>query len=398
MMKKKLLLFVVMLTGLTSVWAADGTLTITNVRNAVPGYSGTLDVVLSGTDVQYANFQFNITLPEGITYESWTYGEMIPELDPAYNIVVTPQGNNTWQFLGYASSTTPLTAKNGVLLKLKFSVAAGTSLGTKDGSLSTIRLAEGDATTHNIDDVNFSLETTNVVTLSEHETAAPAAIDGVNVKVVRELKGGVWNTICLPFEITEDKIASTFGAGTEIGYFTGYEVSGENVVSVSFEARTSIAAHIPYVIHVPATLSEFTVTNTSITTTDEDPAVIYGKYEGSGKNKHYEGKDMIGTYVAETIIPDYGVFLSNGAFTFSKGLSKLRAFRAYFDLYDAEYDDSGAAPSFILNFVDSSATAISTVETKASEVPAVYYNLSGQRVANPTKGLYIVNGKKVVVK
>ena len=26
------------------------------------------------------------------------------------------------------------------------------------------------------------------------------------------------------------------------------------------------------------------------------------------------------------------------------------------------------------------------------------YNLSGQRVANPTKGLYIVNGKKVIIK
>jgi hypothetical protein len=27
-----------------------------------------------------------------------------------------------------------------------------------------------------------------------------------------------------------------------------------------------------------------------------------------------------------------------------------------------------------------------------------YYNLAGQRVAQPTKGLYIVNGKKVVIK
>ena len=27
-----------------------------------------------------------------------------------------------------------------------------------------------------------------------------------------------------------------------------------------------------------------------------------------------------------------------------------------------------------------------------------FYNLAGQRVAQPTKGLYIVNGKKVVIK
>ena len=28
----------------------------------------------------------------------------------------------------------------------------------------------------------------------------------------------------------------------------------------------------------------------------------------------------------------------------------------------------------------------------------VYYNLQGQRVLYPTKGLYIVNGKKVIIK
>ena len=394
-MKKKLLLFVLLFAGLMSVKAADGTVSITNVRNAVPGYAGTFDVVLSGTDVTYTGFQFNITLPEGFTITDCEGGALMTDHNINYN---KPGDDNMWIFAGNSATVSAFSQLNGVLVTIKFTIDNSVSLGEKTGGkLEGCDMSES-GTSHTAAGSTFSITTTDVVTLYEDETEAPAAIANHDVKVIRELKGGMWNTIVLPFDITEDKIASTFGAGTEIGYFTGYEVSAENVVSVSFETRTSIAAHTPYVIHVPATLSEFTVPNTSITTTDEDPAVIYGKYEGSGKNKHYEGKDMIGTYVAETIIPDYGVFLSNGAFTFSKGLSKLKAFRAYFDLYDAEYDDSGAAPSFILNFVDSSATAISTVETKASEVPAVYYNLSGQRVANPTKGLYIVNGKKVVVK
>ena len=40
------------------------------------------------------------------------------------------------------------------------------------------------------------------------------------------------------------------------------------------------------------------------------------------------------------------------------------------------------------------------VETLKQEVKAgnQYFNLAGQRVAQPTKGLYIVNGKKVIVK
>ena len=45
---------------------------------------------------------------------------------------------------------------------------------------------------------------------------------------------------------------------------------------------------------------------------------------------------------------------------------------------------------------DDDATAIETV--KSEKANNEYFNLAGQRVANPTKGLYIVNGRKVVVK
>ena len=45
---------------------------------------------------------------------------------------------------------------------------------------------------------------------------------------------------------------------------------------------------------------------------------------------------------------------------------------------------------------DGDVTAIETV--KAEKANNEYYNLAGQRVAQPTKGLYIVNGRKVVVK
>ena len=43
-------------------------------------------------------------------------------------------------------------------------------------------------------------------------------------------------------------------------------------------------------------------------------------------------------------------------------------------------------------------TAIESVVKKAEINDGVYYNLQGQRVDNPTKGLYIVNGKKVIIK
>ena len=43
-------------------------------------------------------------------------------------------------------------------------------------------------------------------------------------------------------------------------------------------------------------------------------------------------------------------------------------------------------------------TSLTLVNSEKSTVNNEYYNLAGQRVANPTKGLYIVNGKKVVMK
>ena len=48
-------------------------------------------------------------------------------------------------------------------------------------------------------------------------------------------------------------------------------------------------------------------------------------------------------------------------------------------------------------FFNDDATAINAVKSNVVE-NGTYYNLAGQRVAQPTKGLYIVNGKKVVIK
>jgi hypothetical protein len=55
-----------------------------------------------------------------------------------------------------------------------------------------------------------------------------------------------------------------------------------------------------------------------------------------------------------------------------------------------------SAPEF-LGF-SGDATGVNEVRGKMADVRGEFYNLNGQRVAQPTKGLYIVNGKKVVVK
>ena len=71
--------------------------------------------------------------------------------------------------------------------------------------------------------------------------------------------------------------------------------------------------------------------------------------------------------------------------------SSLRAYSAYLDASDV------AARTLTFDF-GGEATAISGIEAQMFMKNNKFYNLNGQRVENPTKGLYIVNGKKVVIK
>ena len=54
------------------------------------------------------------------------------------------------------------------------------------------------------------------------------------------------------------------------------------------------------------------------------------------------------------------------------------------------------APSLL--WFDNGSTGVNTLNVERETLNGEYYNLAGQRVANPTKGLYIVNGRKVVIK
>jgi len=60
---------------------------------------------------------------------------------------------------------------------------------------------------------------------------------------------------------------------------------------------------------------------------------------------------------------------------------------------------SGFAPAkeLIFNFDDATTTGVNTVQSAAEKKNDVIYDLQGRRVTNPSRGIYIVNGKKVVI-
>ena len=75
--------------------------------------------------------------------------------------------------------------------------------------------------------------------------------------------------------------------------------------------------------------------------------------------------------------------------------STLGAGKAYLPL--PTDDLPSAAREFTLFFDDGETTEIMKVASQ-EKAPQGYYDLQGRRVANPTSGLYIVNGKKVIIK
>lgn len=83
-----------------------------------------------------------------------------------------------------------------------------------------------------------------------------------------------------------------------------------------------------------------------------------------------------------------------GFYAVSDG-STLGAGKAYLPLPTA--DLPSAAREFVLVFDDGETTKIKSIASQ-EEAPKGCYDLQGHRVANPTAGLYIVNGKKVIIK
>ena len=84
-----------------------------------------------------------------------------------------------------------------------------------------------------------------------------------------------------------------------------------------------------------------------------------------------------------------------GFFAVTDG-STLSAGKAYLPLPTASLPSS--AREFSLIFDDEETTGVTDIRSKKADVRDEYYNLAGQRVAQPTKGVYIVNGKKVFIK
>ena len=298
---------------------------------------------------------------------------------------------------GLSLSSKPLKGTSGVLLTFTIKPKAAVTVGqTFTGTIKDILLVPIEGAKQNLAESNFTVtigaDADLRTILDETSTTAPAAATGVDVRVKRTFTANQWNTICLPFAMSEAQCKVAFGDDVQLADFTSWssEEDGEGdivAINVGFTPVTAIEANHPYIIKVSSAITSFTADAVNIDP-EEEPSVQVGK-------KKAEKGFLTGTYVANFTVPEDNLFLSGGKFWYSKGLTKMKAFRAYFEFADVLASVEGSSAPVLISF-NNETTGIKNVEQTTGDNK--YYNLNGQYVENPGKGLYIQNGKKVIIK
>lgn len=231
---------------------------------------------------------------------------------------------------------------------------------------------------------NYTLDETKTKNVIE-------TYENANVTLQRTLSKEYWNTFCVPFALDAEQVAQYFGEGTQLRTYEGN--CNNNIVY--FATVDNIEAGKPYIMK-------------------PGNAVV--------KNPTFEGVSMVATGLDENGNPQA---VGDASTVQMKGLynqillktNKTELFLGDNDLFYYPIDDidartiGGLRAYFIVPQgtdikklranLDGTPTSLDTIfDTEESNAPV--YNLQGQCVGNSLRalksGIYIQNGKKVVVK
>lgn len=200
-----------------------------------------------------------------------------------------------------------------------------------------------------------------------------------DVKLARTLTANVWNTICLPFNVTEEQIADVLKSAGNVKEFDREDASKQTIY---FKDATTMVAGKPYLIKPTESATELVFKGVKIT-----------EYSASSSLGNDYG--VCGTFVPYKLSTDgTDLFLkTDGKFYVpAEGKETMKGFRAFFIV-----PNNTTAAALNLSFGD--ATGINGVAADAEKNVKVY-NVNGQYVGTSLealpKGLYIVGGKKVL--
>ena len=216
----------------------------------------------------------------------------------------------------------------------------------------------------------------NVVTDYEGKT--------VNVTLKRTISNTYLNPFCVPFDMTADQITAVFGEGSVVSAFTS--VTGK---VMNFEKVATITAGQPYIVQATKASTEISLDNVEMKL---EPGSNV-KQNSSELSMSFNG--IVSPY---TFKKNDGTELfldKNGNLRYPSTVgSQMKGMRAYFEVLDGTGNEAKVNIGGGLSSVDK----LMNGEAMTGKV----YNLNGQYVGNTldglAKGLYIMNGKKYVVK
>lgn len=191
----------------------------------------------------------------------------------------------------------------------------------------------------------------------------------------------------LPVKISNGKKLATFWSPVDVtvpntvDVYTVTVAAEQNaVVLEKQESGTKLAAGTGVLLHGDAGTYNFAIENTA---TGSGVGALTGQTY-MGTYTYDENSSMV--YTLQT--------LTNGKMGFKKyNGTVVPAFKGYLDLTGTGVE----ANALSLIFADD-ATGVENIEAAGTEKAAAIYDLSGRRVSSPKKGIYIVNGVKVIIK
>ena len=198
------------------------------------------------------------------------------------------------------------------------------------------------------------------------------------VTLDRTFSADKWNTLCAPFDFAKSSFA-------EVKVLNSVTESGDDVNMTFADAEETVAAGTPCLVKAASDGDALTVTNVAL-----NPAATAGSTE---KTVGTTTVTYQGTYTGTTLNStdnNAWVVSNNNLYNVNSNVN-VGAFRAYFTV-----DTTGEVKALKLNFGDTE-TGIGEIANGQSS-NGQWYNLAGQRVNKAQKGIYIVNGKKVLVK
>lgn len=301
----------------------------------------------------------------------------------------------TIQFRTYENAVLTLSVADGyVITGFVYNSAKGENLtvstGSYDknnkkwtGSAKSIELAINDA--FQFENMTVAYSKLSSIGLDESkdnaETISGNADKTVNVKLTRTLKADVWNTFCVPFDVT---VAGSPLEGATIKQIASVEEKTDGAVINFEDAPANLEAGKAYLVRTATAIVNPTFNG--VTVKNVDPT-------NCSRNENYQ---LIGIYSPKNIDASlYGkVFGINNQDKLAKVMkdTSINGMRAYFLL-------ANSATAAKLNF-GGELTGIDAVDNGEAVMTGKVYNLNGQYVGNSLeglkKGVYVVNGKKVL--